>query len=61
MTIPQRAHQSPARSDRSVEQSGGRSGGRPVGRSVKAGMVLAVVAGVAWTSGMIWTIGGWVL
>lgn len=61
MTIPQRAHQSLARPGRSAERPDGWSGGRPVGRSVKAGMVLAVVAGVAWTSGMIWTIGGWVL
>ncbi|WP_414497880.1 morphogenic membrane protein MmpA [Streptomyces sp. CRN 30] len=31
------------------------------GRSVTAGMTLAMLAGLAWTGGMIWTIAGWAL
>lgn len=33
--------------------------GRPVGRTALAGLALAVVAGLAWVGGMIYTIAGW--
>ncbi|MDQ0407591.1 hypothetical protein OIE75_35430 [Streptomyces sp. NBC_01723] len=33
--------------------------GRPVGRTALAGLALAVVAGLAWVGGMIYTIVGW--
>lgn len=35
--------------------------GRPVDRPVLAGLFLAVVAGVAWTVGMIYTVVAWPL
>ncbi|GGS33018.1 hypothetical protein AB0E75_13820 [Streptomyces griseoviridis] len=31
----------------------------PVGRSVRAGMLLAALAGLAWAGGMVWTVVGW--
>ncbi|CAM5656172.1 putative protein OS=Streptomyces tendae OX=1932 GN=F3L20_14865 PE=4 SV=1 [Streptomyces tendae] len=33
--------------------------GRPADRAVAAGLVLAVIAGLAWMGGMIYTIAGW--
>ncbi|MFE9708055.1 morphogenic membrane protein MmpA [Streptomyces sp. NPDC005930] len=33
--------------------------GRPADRAVAAGLVLAVIAGLAWIGGMIYTIAGW--
>ncbi|MFI6208221.1 morphogenic membrane protein MmpA [Streptomyces sp. NPDC051041] len=32
---------------------------RPVGRAVTAGLVLALLAGLGWTAGMIYTVAGW--
>lgn len=32
---------------------------QPAGRAVTAGLVLAVVAGVGWAAGMIYTVMGW--
>ncbi|KUN77762.1 hypothetical protein AQJ66_32835 [Streptomyces bungoensis] len=32
---------------------------QPVERPVTAALVLAVVAGLAWTGGMVWTLLGW--
>ncbi|MFG3322251.1 morphogenic membrane protein MmpA [Streptomyces sp. NPDC048171] len=32
---------------------------RPVGRTARAGLALAVVAGLAWVGGMIYTLAGW--
>ncbi|WP_194238506.1 morphogenic membrane protein MmpA [Streptomyces spongiae] len=32
---------------------------QPVERAVIAGLVLAVIAGVAWIGGMIYTVTGW--
>ena len=34
---------------------------RPVERAVTAALVLAVVAGLAWIGGMIFTVAGWTL
>jgi len=34
---------------------------RPVERAVMAALVLAVVAGLAWIGGMIFTVAGWTL
>ncbi|MDQ0773151.1 hypothetical protein QF026_001617 [Streptomyces aurantiacus] len=31
----------------------------PAGRAVTAGLVLAVVAGVGWAAGMVYTVMGW--
>ncbi|MGV9284270.1 morphogenic membrane protein MmpA [Streptomyces sp. NPDC003730] len=33
--------------------------GRPADRAVAAGLVPAVIAGLAWVGGMIYTIAGW--
>ncbi|WP_189220497.1 MULTISPECIES: morphogenic membrane protein MmpA [Streptomyces] len=32
---------------------------RPADRAVTAGMLLAVLAGIAWLVGMVWTVTGW--
>lgn len=34
---------------------------RPVERAVTAALILAVVAGLAWIAGMIFTVAGWTL
>ncbi|MCX4903672.1 morphogenic membrane protein MmpA [Streptomyces sp. NBC_00878] len=34
---------------------------QPVERAVMAGLLLAVIAGVAWIAGMIYTVMGWPL
>ncbi|MFB9508254.1 morphogenic membrane protein MmpA [Streptomyces aurantiacus] len=33
----------------------------PAGRAVTAGLVLAVLAGVGWAAGMVYTVMGWQL
>ncbi|WP_189866230.1 morphogenic membrane protein MmpA [Streptomyces poonensis] len=32
---------------------------QPAGRAVTAGLVLAVLAGLAWVAGMVYTVSGW--
>lgn len=32
---------------------------QPAGRAVTAGLLLAVLAGIAWLAGMIYTVSGW--
>ncbi|MFE9310975.1 morphogenic membrane protein MmpA [Streptomyces sp. NPDC088353] len=34
---------------------------RPVERAVNATLILAVLAGLGWTAGMIWTVADWSL
>lgn len=56
------AHRAPARRApirRAPESARPTGPGRPVERAVSAVLVLAVLAGIGWIAGMIWTLAEW--